>query len=56
MTRVWSPVDVDGSTPVSRRARLMPSSRVEVIPDCGHLPQVEQPDATAILVTEFLAS
>ena len=34
--------------------RLIPHSRVEVIPDCGHVPQVEKPDATAALVKEFL--
>ena len=34
--------------------RLIPHSRVEVIPDCGHVPQVEKPDVTAALVKEFL--
>ena len=34
--------------------RLIPHSRVEVIPDCGHVAQVEKPDATAALVKEFL--
>ena len=34
--------------------RLIPDSRVEVIPDCGHVPQVEQEEATAALVKEFL--
>jgi serine/threonine protein kinase len=34
--------------------RLIPDSRVEVIPDCGHVPQVEQAEATAALVKEFL--
>ena len=34
--------------------RLIPHSRVEVIPDCGHAAQVEKPDATAALVKEFL--
>ena len=34
--------------------RLIPHSRVEVIPDCGHVPQVEQAEATAALVKEFL--
>ena len=34
--------------------RLIPDSRVEVIPDCGHVVQVEKPDATAALVKEFL--
>jgi len=35
-------------------ARLIRDSRVEVIPDCGHVPQVEQAEATAALVKEFL--
>ena len=34
--------------------RLIRDSRVEVIPDCGHVPQVEQAEATAALVKEFL--
>jgi len=37
-----------------RYGRLIPHSRVEIIPDCGHVPQVERPDATAALVKEFL--
>jgi pimeloyl-ACP methyl ester carboxylesterase len=32
----------------------VPKSRVEIIPRCGHLPQIEQPDATAKLVLGFL--
>lgn len=31
-------------------------SRVEVIPDCGHIPQAEQMPATLALVREFLAA
>jgi pimeloyl-ACP methyl ester carboxylesterase len=34
--------------------RLIPHSRVEVIPDCGHVAQAEKPDATTALVKEFL--
>ena len=34
--------------------RLIPHSRVAVLPDCGHVPQVEQADATAALIKEFL--
>jgi pimeloyl-ACP methyl ester carboxylesterase len=30
-------------------------SRVEVLDDCGHIPQLEQPEKTYALVTEFLA-
>ncbi|MBI1733774.1 MAG: alpha/beta fold hydrolase [Candidatus Rokubacteria bacterium] len=34
---------------------LLPNARLEVLERCGHLPPIEQPDAFAALVTEFLA-
>jgi pimeloyl-ACP methyl ester carboxylesterase len=37
-------------------ARRIPGCRVEVIEDCGHVPQVEQPERTFSVVSEFLAS
>jgi pimeloyl-ACP methyl ester carboxylesterase len=37
-------------------AQRIAGARVEVIADAGHLPQVEQPQETARLVREFLAS
>jgi pimeloyl-ACP methyl ester carboxylesterase len=36
------------------RARV-PGARVEIIPECGHLPLVEKADATADMVLAFLA-
>ena len=34
--------------------RRIAGSRVEVIDDCGHIPQLEQPEKTFALVGEFL--
>ena len=34
--------------------RLVPHSRVEIVPDCGHIPQVEHTDHTYTTVTDFL--
>jgi pimeloyl-ACP methyl ester carboxylesterase len=36
--------------------RRIKGSRVEVIGECGHVPQAEQPEATYDLVSQFLAS
>jgi pimeloyl-ACP methyl ester carboxylesterase len=36
--------------------RLIPHSRVEVVPDCGHIPQVERTDHTYATVMHFLAT
>ncbi|MDT7662283.1 MAG: hypothetical protein QOD04_1839 [Pseudonocardiales bacterium] len=36
--------------------RLIPHSRVEVVPDCGHIPQVERTDHTYATVMDFLAT
>ena len=52
---VWG--EDDGLIPLHyahEYGRLIPHSRVEIIPDCGHVPQVEKPDLTAALVKEFL--
>jgi 3-oxoadipate enol-lactonase len=49
--------DADGSTPpalVRATAALIPAARFHVIPDAGHLPGVEQPEATARLIEDFL--
>ncbi|MEM7397926.1 MAG: alpha/beta hydrolase [Pseudomonadota bacterium] len=35
--------------------RNMPTSRLEVIEQCGHMPQEEQPEATLRLIRNFLA-
>jgi 3-oxoadipate enol-lactonase len=38
-------------------ARMLPArTRVEIMPDCGHLPFLEQPAAFAALVSSFLAA
>jgi 3-oxoadipate enol-lactonase len=39
---------------VAEFARRLPSPRVEVIPECGHLPFLEQPDKFAATVMSFL--
>ena len=36
--------------------RLIADSRVEILDECGHIPQLEQPEQTMSLVSEFLAS
>jgi 3-oxoadipate enol-lactonase len=49
--------DQDGSTPpdlVRSMARLIAGSRFEVIAGAGHIPNVEQPAATAKLIGDFL--
>ena len=34
---------------------LTPGSTLHVIPDCGHLPPIETPDAMAALLTKWMA-
>jgi pimeloyl-ACP methyl ester carboxylesterase len=34
--------------------RLIPRARVEVLDRCGHIPQLEQPEQTMALVSDFL--
>ena len=36
-------------------ARELPDARTRLIPDCGHMPQIERPDLFAALVEDFLA-
>ena len=36
--------------------RLVPHARVEIIPDCGHMLQAEQPSITADLIDNFLCN
>ena len=48
----------DGATPpdlVRDTARLIPGARFEIIDGAGHLPCVEQPQAVAALIADFLA-
>ena len=35
--------------------RLIADSRVEILDECGHIPQLEQPDQTMSMVSRFLA-
>ena len=37
-----------------RLARELPDAELVVIPDCGHLPQEEQPEAFVLEVRKFL--
>lgn len=51
--------DSDGVIPPAYAAafgRLLPQSDVHIIPQCGHIPQLEQPDAFHNAVTGFLAA
>ena len=51
--------DQDGSTPpalVRSLADLITGARFEVIPDAGHIPCVEQPEALTALIRNFVAS
>ena len=50
--------EYDGSTPplaVKRLADLIPGARFETIPDAGHLPMIEQPQAVVALIRSVLA-
>ena len=49
--------DQDGSTPsnlIRAMADMIKGSRFEVIPSCGHIPCVEQPEKLASLLTAFV--
>lgn len=49
--------DQDGSTPpdlVLSTAKLIPGARYEVIPDAGHIPCVEQPEALTNVLRAFI--
>ena len=39
--------------PDRRLAEAIPAARVELIPRCGHCPQIEQPDLLGRILTEF---
>ena len=54
---IWG--DHDGLFPTrigEEYERLIPGARLTVLPDCGHLPPIEQADKTAALVKEFANS
>ena len=49
--------DQDNTIPNSLSMELasgIPAAKLVVLPHCGHLPQVEQPQATAEALTEWL--
>jgi 3-oxoadipate enol-lactonase len=49
--------DQDGSTPpdlVRHTADLIPGARFEIIDGAGHIPCIEQPEATARLIDRHL--
>lgn len=53
---VWGEQDaLISSVYAAEFGRLIPDSRVEVIDECGHIPQMEQLPNTLSLVREFLA-
>ena len=39
---------------LARYAALIPQARIKIVAQAGHLPQVEQPAATAATVLQFL--
>jgi len=54
---VWGKQDALVSSVYAEEfGRRIPGSRVEVLDECGHIPQVEQPERTLALVTDFLGS
>jgi pimeloyl-ACP methyl ester carboxylesterase len=51
--------DADNTIPNSlsvEMAQGVPGAKLTIIPDCGHLPQVEQPRACADALVEWLRS
>jgi pimeloyl-ACP methyl ester carboxylesterase len=53
---LWGDKDPLGTPDVGRElSALMPRARVEVVPDAGHLPWLDQPDFCAKQIVSFLA-
>ena len=53
---VWGALDC--VVPVSQAqdaVRRLPAGRLEIVPDCGHLPHVERPEEFVAIMTAFLA-
>jgi pimeloyl-ACP methyl ester carboxylesterase len=54
---IWGKQDALASVAYAAEfGRLIADSRVEIIDECGHIPQLEQPEQTMSLVKGFLAS
>jgi pimeloyl-ACP methyl ester carboxylesterase len=52
---LWGDADVFASPSIGRElARRMPRASFRLLPDAGHLPYVDRPDAVAAAITEFL--
>ena len=50
--------DHDGITTEAHQEEILagiPGSRLEIIPDCGHLPTLEKPEATNAILRAWLA-
>jgi pimeloyl-ACP methyl ester carboxylesterase len=53
---IWGKQDaLISSAYAAEFARLIPHNRVEIIDQCGHIPQLEQAERTLALVRQFLA-
>ena len=53
---VWGKQDaLISSAYAAEFGRLIPHSRVEILDQCGHIPQLEQSQQTLVLVRQFLA-
>ena len=51
---VWGERDrMVSSSGAARIAEALPETRVELLPSCGHCPQIEEPDRLAELLAEF---
>ena len=54
---VWGKYDkLISSAYAEEFGRHIVGSRVEVLDECGHIPQLEQPEKTLALVTDFLGT
>jgi pimeloyl-ACP methyl ester carboxylesterase len=54
---IWGDKDSFGPPSLAQEmAQLMPNSRVEVVPDAGHLAWLDQPETVAGLIVNFLRS
>jgi len=53
---LWGEVDRFGRPSIGQDlAATMPDAHFEVLPDTGHLPQVDHPELVAAAINQFLA-